>query len=182
MNWPLEQWFTDYRRTLDAWEDGGVRGIAIGNLRFWDGEPAFDLTYRRAGATIQTFAPDPAIYRKHGVDPPENVRLDPTKQRQLQALLDNIAKRGWEIMLFGPGHYGRRKSAEQDPFGAISLAAGIEDTLRALPHASGVIMDGTGEHQEFAVEDGEFGGHLGIASGQAYGGEGGVSVSFGFAP
>lgn len=146
MIWPLEQWLTEPRRTLDAWEAGGVRGIVIGPLRFWDGPPSFDFTYRRAGATIQPFAPDAAIYRKHGVDPPENVRLDPVKEKQLHTLLDDIARRGWEIMLFGPGHYGRRKSAEQDPFGAISLAAGVEDTLRALPQASGVIIDGAGEH------------------------------------
>src|SRR5215216_2560462 len=58
MIYPLEQWLTDYERTLDAWESGGVRGIVIGPLRFWDGKPSFDFTYRRAGATIQTFAPN----------------------------------------------------------------------------------------------------------------------------
>jgi hypothetical protein len=146
MIYPLEQWLADYRRTFDAWEEGGVRGIAIGPLRFWDGAPAFDFTYRRAGAVIQTFAPDPSIYRKHGVDPPQNVRLDAAKEKQLQALLDDAAGRKWEIMLFGPGHYGRRKSFEQDPFGAHSLTAGVEDTLRALPQAHGVIIDGAGEH------------------------------------
>ena len=146
MIWPLEQWLTDYRRTLDAWEEGGVRGIVIGPLRFWDGQPSFDFTYARAGAVIQTFAPDAAIYRRHGVDPPENVRLDPAKEKELHGLLDDIAKRGWEIMLFGPGHYGRAKSAAQDPFGAISLAAGVEDTCRAFPQAHGVIIDGAGEH------------------------------------
>jgi len=146
MIWPLEQWLTDYERILDAWGDGGVRGIVIGPLRFWDGEPKFDFTYGRAGAKIQPFAPDPAIYKKYGVDPPENVRLDAAKEKQLQGLLDNIAGRGWDIMLFGPGHYGRRKSAAQDPFAALSLAAGVEDTLRALPQAKGVIIDGAGEH------------------------------------
>lgn len=146
MIYPLEQWLSEPRRILDAWESGGVRGIVIGPLRFWDGPPTFDFTYRRAGATISAFAPDPAIYRKHGVDPPENVRLDAAKEKQLHVLLDDIRRRGWELMLFGPGHYGRRKSAQQDPFGAISLAAGVEDTLRALPQASGVIIDGAGEH------------------------------------
>ena len=146
MIYPLEQWLTGYRRTLDAWEEGGVRGIVIGPLRFWDGVPSFDFTYRRAGAVIQAFTPDSSIYRKHGVDPPENIRVDAAKEKQLQGLLDDIARRKWEIMLFGPGHYGRRKSFEQDPFGAHSLAAGVEDTLRALPQAQGVIIDGAGEH------------------------------------
>ena len=146
MIYPLEQWLTDYERTLDAWEAGGVRGIVIGPLRFWDGTPTFDFTYGRRGAQIQAFAPDPAIYRRFGVDPPENVRLDAAKEKQLQGLLNAIAKRKWEIMLFGPAHYGRRKSFEQDPFGALSMAAGVEDTLRALPQAAGVIIDGAGEH------------------------------------
>lgn len=146
MIWPLEQWLTNPRQILDAWEAGGVRGIVIGPLRFWDGPPTFDFTYSRSGAKINAFAPDPSIYRKHGVDPPENVRLDAAKEKQLHTLLDDVRRRGWEIMLFGPGHYGRRKSAEQDPFGAISLAAGVEDTLRALPQANGVIIDGAGEH------------------------------------
>ncbi len=146
MIYPLEQWLTDYERTLDAWESGGVRGIVIGPLRFWDGPPSFDFTYARSGAKIQTFAPDPAIYQKFGVDPPQNVRLDPAKEKQLQGLLNSVKKRKWELMLFGPGHYGRSKSFEQDPFGALSLAAGVEDTLRALPQADGVIIDGAGEH------------------------------------
>jgi hypothetical protein len=146
MIYPLEQWLTDYERTLDAWEKGGVRGIVIGPLRFWDGRPSFDFTYRRSGAVIQTFAPDAAIYKRYDVNPPENVRLDPAKEKQLHGLMDSIARRKWELMLFGPGHYGRRKSFEQDPFGAISLAAGVEDTLRAFPQANGVIIDGAGEH------------------------------------
>ena len=77
MIYPLEQWLTNFTQILDAWEAGGVRGIVIGPLRFWDGEPKFDFTYGRSGAIIQTFAPDPAIYKKHGVLPPQNVRLDP---------------------------------------------------------------------------------------------------------
>ncbi|MCC6588066.1 MAG: hypothetical protein IT168_15340 [Bryobacterales bacterium] len=146
MIYPLESWLTDYDRILDAWESGGVRGIVIGPLRFWEGPPTFDYTYRRAGARFSTFAPNPAIYKKFDVDTPENVRLDPVKEKQLQGLLDAIAKRKWEIMLFGPGHYGRRKSFEQDPFGSRAMAAGVEDTLRAFPQAAGVIIDGAGEH------------------------------------
>jgi hypothetical protein len=146
MIYPLEQWLTGYERTLDAWEAGGVRGIVIGPLRFWDGTPTFDFTYARRGAQIQTCAPDAAIYRRYGVDPPENVRLDAAKEKQLHGLLEAIARRKWEIMLFGPAHYGRRKSFEQDPFNAVSLAAGVEDTLHAFPQAAGVIIDGAGEH------------------------------------
>ena len=81
------------------------------------------------------------------MEAPENVRLDAAKEKQLHALLDDIRRRGWELMLFGPGHYGRRKpGAPPDPFNAMALAAGVEDTMRALPQAHGVIIDGAGEH------------------------------------
>lgn len=146
MIFPLEQWLDDYKRTFDAWSEGGVRGIVIGPLRFWDGPPTFDFTYRRAGARLGTFAPDPKIYAQFGVDPPAPLPRDARKEKQLQGLLDEAASRNWEIMLFGPGYQGVRKSMEQDPFGALSLAAGVRDTMRALPQAHGVIIDGAGEH------------------------------------
>jgi hypothetical protein len=144
--YPIEQWLTDYQRTLDAWAEGGVRGIVIGPLVFFKEVPRFDYTYARPGFKFPTFAPDPAIYRKHGVDPPADAPRDPQKEKQLQGLVENAAARGWDILFFGPGHYGRRRSFEQDPFGAHSLAAGIEDTMRAFPQAKGVVIDGGGEH------------------------------------
>ena len=97
MIYPLEQWLPDYRTTFDAWAEGGVRGIVIGPLRFWDGTPTFDFTYRRAGAVISAFAPEPAVYRKFGVDPPENVRTDAAKEKQLRAMLDDAARRGLQL-------------------------------------------------------------------------------------
>jgi len=146
MIYPLEQWLGDYERTLDAWEEGGVRGLVIGPLVFFKEVPRFDFTYARPGEKFPTFAPDPAIYRKYGVDPPPEAPRDPQKEKQLQAIVENAARRGWDVLFFGPGHYGRRRSFEQDPYGARSLAAGIEDTMRAYPRAKGVVIDGGGEH------------------------------------
>src|SRR5689334_22010300 len=146
MIYPIEQWLSDYRTTLDAWEAGGVRGLVIGPLVFFKEVPRFDFTYSRPGFKFPTFAPDPAIYRKYDLDLPEQAPRDPQKENQLRDLVANAAARGWEILFFGPGHYGRRKSFAQDPFGALSLAAGIEDTMRAYPQAKGVVIDGGGEH------------------------------------
>ena len=155
MIYPLEQWLDNFRQTFDAWADGGVRGIVIGPLRFWDGPPTFDFTYARAGAKLGTFAPDPQVYKYYGLDPPVAVPRDPEKEKKLAALLDNAASRGWEIMLFGPGYTGVRKSFEQDPFGALSLASGVRDTMRAFPQAHGVIVDGAGEqHYELDFHHG----------------------------
>jgi hypothetical protein len=146
MIYPIEQWLSDYRTTLDAWEAGGVRGLVIGPLVFFKEVPRFDFTYSRPGFKLPTFAPDPAIYRKYGLDPPAEAPRDAQKEKQLKALVANAAARGWEILFFGPGHYGRRRSFAQDPFGALSLVAGIEDTMRAFPEAKGVVIDGGGEH------------------------------------
>ena len=144
---PLEHWFKNYKASFDAWEEGGVRGIVVGGpLMFWDGEPTFELTYRRSGAVISTFRPDPRVYEKYEVDPPKNFRLDPAKERQLHTVLDDARRRGWNIMFFGTGHSGIRRSPGQDPFSARAFAAGVEDTLRAYPQSSGVIIDGAGEN------------------------------------
>jgi hypothetical protein len=146
MIFPLEQWLSDYERTLDAWADGGVRGLIIGPLVFYKDVPRFDFTYARRGVQFPTFRPEPAIYRKYGVDPPNEAPRDPQKERQLHGLVENAAARGWDILFFGAGHRGRARSFERDPFGALSLVAGIEDTMRAFPQARGVVVDGAGEH------------------------------------
>jgi len=146
MIYPLEQWLDDYVRTLDAWEEGGVKGLVIGPLVFFKEVPRFDFTYARPGFKLPTFAPDPKIYQRYGLNPPPDAPRDPRKEKQLQGLVENAAARGWEILFFGPGQYGQPRSPEQDPFGALSLAAGIEDTMRAFPQAKGVVIDGGGEH------------------------------------
>src|SRR6266542_1097594 len=84
MIYPLEQWLPDYQRTLDAWAEGGVRGLVIGPLVFFKEVPRFDFTYSRPGTKLPVFAPDPQIYRKHGVDPPPDAPRDPQKEKQLQ--------------------------------------------------------------------------------------------------
>src|ERR1700722_3147454 len=61
MIYPLEQWLDDYVRTVDAWEEGGVKGLVIGPLVFYKEVPHFDFTYARAGDRLQTFVADPKI-------------------------------------------------------------------------------------------------------------------------
>ena len=145
MIFPLEQWLSDYERTLDAWAEGGVRGLVIGPLVFYKDVPRFDLTYTRRGVQFPTFEPDRQSIASMGSIADEAPH-DPHKERQLHGLVENAAARGWDILFFGPGHRGRARSFEQDPFGALSLVAGIEDTLRAFPQAKGVVIDGAGEH------------------------------------
>src|SRR5579863_662641 len=91
MIYPLEQWLDDYARTLDAWEEGGVRGLVIGPLVFFKEVPRFDFTYARPGDKFPTFAPDPKIYRKYGLDPPADAPRDQRKEKQLQGIVENAA-------------------------------------------------------------------------------------------
>ena len=146
MFYPIERWLDGYERTLDAWEEGGVRGLVVGPLIFFKDFPAFDLTYSWPGTRLPAFAADPKIYQRYGLDPPAEAPRDPKKEKQLQGLIENAAARGWDILFFGPGQSGHPRSFEQDPFGALSLAASIEDTMRAFPQAKGVVLDGAGEH------------------------------------
>ena len=133
---PLEPMLAEYPATFDAWEAGGVRGIVIGRLLFEQDD----------GSTIRTFASDPGVYDSHGIAPPEPGPRDHRKEKQLHALLDNAAGRGWKIMIFVslPGA-GDRPLAE-DPCGAVNYAAGLQDLMNAYPQAHGQITDGPGEN------------------------------------
>lgn len=157
---PLEHWMSDYPRTFDAWEDGGVRGIVVGPLQFFENIPPFDMSYdyQPSGTRFHTFPPDPKVYASLGVAPPPAQPRDPKKEKQLQAMLDNAASRGWEILLFGSGQQGAARPVEEDPFNAVGFAAGVQDTMNAFPQARGIIIDRPGEHSyELAFH---FGGEL----------------------
>lgn len=149
---PLEHWMSNYQRTFDAWADGGVRGIAFGYQRFHQQVPESGSFYQpyRNGVTLPTFAADPKVYESFGVTPPADVPRDPMKEKQLQAMLDNAASRGWEILLFGINRGGSRP-LEEDPFDAIGFAASVQDAMNAFPQAHGVVMDGCGREQSYEL-------------------------------
>ena len=144
---PLEQWMADYQRTFEAWADGGVRGIVVGPLRFFQEVPQYEMSYQYqyAGARFPTFPPDPKVYKAYGVAPPPEEPRDPSKEKQLQAMLDDAASRGWEILLFGSGQIAGARPLEEDPFGVVGFAASVQDTMNAFPQAQGIVTDGPGE-------------------------------------
>ncbi len=47
-----ERWISNYKRIFDAWEDGGVRGLVVGRMRF----------VKEDGSSISAFAPDLRVY------------------------------------------------------------------------------------------------------------------------
>ena len=141
----IERWIDNYKQIFAAWEDGGVRGLAVGRMRF----------KQEDGSFVRAFAPDPRVYRDHGITPPPEEPRSPEKEKKLHEILDNAAARGWPIMIFDvPGGGGGRPSAE-DPYGEIGYQAAAQDLLNAYPQARGIIMDGPGEqHYELAWHHG----------------------------
>jgi hypothetical protein len=132
---PLERYMADYRRTFDAWSDGGVRGLAFGYMRF-----------QQQNGSLSTYQADPAIYKAFGVDPPRKSERDPEKEKQLQAMMDDAAGRGWEVLIFGIGQQGGSRPLKDDPFGVVGFAASVQDCMNAYPQAQGIIIDGPVEH------------------------------------
>ena len=140
-----ERWIDNYQRIFDAWEDGGVRGLAVGRLRF----------HQEDGSFVRAFAPDPKVYDSFGVSPPPEEPRAPEKEQKLQEILDNAANRGWPIMIFDVPGGGGGRSPEEDPHGETRFLAATQDVMNAFPQARGVIMDGPGEqHYELAWHHG----------------------------
>ncbi len=149
LHFPIElwvrRWIDNYEQIFDAWEDGGVRGLAVGRLRFLQPDGSF----------IRAFAPDPKVYEAFDVTPPPEEPREPEKEKNLQKVLDNAAARGWSIMIFDVPGGGGQRPPEEDPFGEVRLTAAAQDLMNAFPQASGIIMDGPGEqHYELARHHG----------------------------
>jgi hypothetical protein len=141
----VERWIDHYEQIFDAWEDGGVRGLAVGRLHF----------LQEDGTHIRAFAPDPKVYESFGVTPPPEGPREPEKEKKLQEILDNAAARGWPILIFDVPGGGGSRPLEEDPYGEVRLAAAAQDLLNAYPQARGAIMDGPGEqHYELAWHHG----------------------------
>lgn len=143
----IEHVLADYERLFDAWAAGGVDGLVIGPLHF-------DAAALYAGARYQPaarpatpcFDPNPAVYRRLGVEaPPAPADASPEKRRRLAQMLTAAKGRGWSVWLFtpaagmGPGGSGHLLA---DPATQAAFCARTIDTLEHFPMADGGIMDG----------------------------------------
>lgn len=126
---PFEHWLDGFEERFDAWEDGGVRGLAVGRMTF----------LQEDGSTIPAWAPDPKVYEALGAEVPEQRPRDVLKEKKLHAMLDNAAERGWRILIFAGG----------------GPTAHVQDQMNAFPQVHGIIVDGPGEnHYELAFHHG----------------------------
>jgi hypothetical protein len=135
----LEPVADGHERLFDAWEAGGVDGLVIGPMAFYD---------RQASSiwpTVPTFDPDPGVYRRFGVEPPPApAEKVPEKRKRLEAALATAKDRGWALYLFGASH-GQGPGGGHifaDPKGRAAFCARMVDTLERYPMATGAIMDG----------------------------------------
>jgi hypothetical protein len=137
---PFEPYLTDYKTTFDAWEDGGVQGLMIGRMFF----------SQENGGEINAYPLDSKVYESFGLGKLPELPRDPEKEKLLHAMLDDAAARGWQIMIFDTFSAPRDLwdySTADDPYGAVGMAACIQDIMAAFPQVHGVICDGPGEHQ-----------------------------------
>ena len=126
---PLEHWLEGFKERFDAWEAGGVRGIVVGRMQFLQAD----------GTRISAYAPDPKVYAAFGEAAPEAGARDLEKEKQLQAMMDDAAARGWPIMVFGAG----------------GSPAAVQDLVNTFPQVTGFIVDGPGEnHYELEFHHG----------------------------
>jgi hypothetical protein len=103
-------------------------------------------TIPEAGARpTATFDPDPAVYRRFGVEPPPAAEARPELRARLEQALTAAKDRGWSVYIFlasagaGPGGDG---PLLVDSRSRAAFIARMVDTLAHYPMVDGAIMDG----------------------------------------
>ncbi|MEZ4728902.1 MAG: hypothetical protein R3E79_17355 [Caldilineaceae bacterium] len=141
----LEPVLADHERLFDAWAAGGVDGLVIGPLLFDQPKLYPGLRWESGKQPQATFDPDPAVYRRFGVEPPPAPAMAPEKRRQLEQTLIAAKARGWSVWIFqasagtGPGGDGHIFADERTQ---AAVCARMVDTLAHYPMVDGAIMDG----------------------------------------
>jgi len=143
----LESVMDDHERILDAWAQGGVDGVVFGPLVF--GAPKLVQNARPLpsdAAVAAAYDPNPAVYKRLGVEPPQAPQHTlPEKRALLEKTMGAAKGRGMQVYCMyadggaGPGGPGHILHDEQ------TLAANVArmvDTLEHFPMADGAIMDG----------------------------------------
>lgn len=141
----LEPVLADHERLLDAWSAGGVDGLVIGPLLFDQPKLYPGIRWETGRNPHATFDPDPAVYRRFGVEPPPAPPAAPEQRRLLEQTLTAAKDRGWSVWIFqasagaGPGGEGHIFA---DECTQAAVCARMVDTLAHYPMVDGTIMDG----------------------------------------
>jgi hypothetical protein len=143
----LESVMDDHERILDAWAEGGVDGVVFGPLVFGATKLAKEVQSVPSEAPMAAaFDPNPAVYKRLGVEPPAAPEHKlPEKRALLEKTMSAAKDRGMQVYCMyadngagpgGPGHH------LHDDKSLASSVARIVDTLEHFPMADGAVMDG----------------------------------------
>ena len=143
----LEGVMQDHERILDAWREGGVDGVVFGPLVFGQAKLTQNAQVLPSeGPVAATYDPNPAVYRRLGVEAPAAPEHKlPEKRALLEKTMNATKDRGMQVYIMyadggagpgGPGHH------LHDPQTLAARVARMVDTLEHYPMADGVVMDG----------------------------------------
>lgn len=143
----LEGVMHDHERILDAWHAGGVDGVVFGPLVFGQAKLTQDAqSLPSKGPVAATYDPNPAVYKRLGVEPPAAPEHKlPERRALLEKTMTATRDRGMEVYIMyadggaGPGGTGHHL---HDPKTTAARVARMVDTLEHYPMANGVVMDG----------------------------------------
>ena len=143
----LESVMDDHERILDAWGEGGVDGVVFGPLMFGTSKLSKDAKAVPTGAVVaEAYDPNPAIYKRLGVEPPKAPEHKlPEKRALLERTMIAAKDRGMQVYCMyadggaGPGGDGHHL---HDNRTLASRVARMVDTLEHFPMADGAVMDG----------------------------------------
>lgn len=156
----LEHVLDDHERLFEAWAAGGVTGLVLGPLEFRAAKLLPGTRYVPGPqAPMPTFDPDPAVYRRFGVEtPPAPTETLPERRAQLDRMLTAAKDRGWSVYIFQAWAGAQMPAPEnrdtgeggRTTFGHMitderihaALCARMVDTLNHYPMVDGAIMDG----------------------------------------
>lgn len=143
----LEGVMQDHERILDAWHEGGVDGVVFGPLVFGQAKLTQNAqSLPSEGPVAATYDPNPAVYKRLGVEAPAAPEHKlPEKRALLEKTMTATKDRGMQVYIMyadggggpgGPGHH------LHDPQTLAARVARMVDTLEHYPMADGVVMDG----------------------------------------
>ena len=161
----MEHLMDDHEHIFDGWQAGGVDGLVIGPPAFNAAKLNVSVKYVVGQkAPTEIFDPNPAVYKRFGVEaPPPPTDKEPQKRVLLEKMLRAAKDRGFSIFFFsaqsgaGPGGEGHSFFDEKS---FASTCARIVDRLEQFPMVDGNVFDGpewgyeiAPHHQSFIFND-----------------------------
>ena len=142
----LESVMDNHERLFSAWAEGGVDGLVMGPPVFNAANLMPGVWSREKGSDpVPTYEPNPEVYRRFGVIPPDTVPVPKGRRALLEKTFAAAKNLGWSVWIFqpqtgmGPGGDGHHLADEKT---RAAICARMVDTFEQFPGVDGGIMDG----------------------------------------